>query len=100
MAQSDIFLRKLYIVSCRFYTFSPISIRKGRVRGGGGKGHLAVYYISFQSSIITFPYSLALQLWGLVWNFYWSCLFRSQSAIAAYNYPSNFIIMIYFHSPK
>ena len=36
-----------------------------------GGGHLAVYYTSPQSSIITFSYSLALQLWGLLFNFDW-----------------------------
>ena len=31
----------------------------------GESGHRAVYYTSPQSRIITFSYSLALQLWGL-----------------------------------
>ena len=36
-----------------------------------GEGHLAVYYTSPQSFIIKFSYSLALQLWGLLFNFDW-----------------------------
>ena len=35
----------------------------------GGRGHWAVYFTSPQSFLITFSYSLAQQLWGLLLNF-------------------------------
>ena len=37
----------------------------------GGRGHWAVYYTSSQCFILTFYYSLALQLLGVLINFDW-----------------------------
>ena len=45
--------------------------RKGRDTKQDGKGQWAIFYTSPQSFIITFSFSLAEQLWGLLLNFDW-----------------------------
>ena len=49
-----------------------VSIRgKGIYNSLGYRGQWAVYYTGPQSFMITFSYSLALQLWGLLLKFDW-----------------------------
>ena len=45
------------------------SFKKTELRVKGGTGHWAVYYTSPESFILTFSYSLASKLLGLLLNF-------------------------------
>ena len=46
--------------------------------GQRGRGQWNVYYTSPQSFLITFSYSIAQQLWGLLLNFFWLFQVKSQ----------------------
>ena len=55
---------KLAIVVSKFKINKTVYTQEGR-------GHRAVYYTSPQSLLITFSFSLAQQIWGLLLNFDW-----------------------------
>ncbi len=48
-----------------------INVRRVIIENQRERGHWAIYYTRPQSNILTFTYSLAQQLWGLLLNFDW-----------------------------